>query len=86
MSWFTYMVKCADNSLYTGITTSLERRLDEHNGISNGGAKYTKTRRPVTLVYHEACEDRATACSREYQLKQLSRRQKLDLLHSIGHD
>ncbi|WP_232819329.1 GIY-YIG nuclease family protein [Saccharospirillum mangrovi] len=78
--WFVYMVRCADDSLYTGVTTNPERRLREHNGELVGGARYTRTRRPVTLVYTEACADRSTAGQREAAIKAHSRRQKLALL------
>ena len=63
------MVECADGSLYTGITNDLSRRIGAHN--SGDGAKYTRSRRPVTLVYTECCEDRGAALRREYQIKQL---------------
>ncbi len=74
------MLKCADNSLYTGITTDVERRVDEHNHCNKKGARYTRARRPVNLVYQEACTNRAHASQREYALKQLSHAQKLDLI------
>lgn len=80
MNWHIYIVQCADGSLYTGITTDTERRLLEHNGDNKKGARYTRARRPVKLVYQEACENRADASSREHQLKKLSRREKLRLL------
>jgi len=74
------MVKCSDNTLYTGITTNLERRLEEHNG-SDRGAKYTKARRPVTLVYSEEYENRSEASKREYAIKKrMSREEKLALI------
>ncbi len=74
------MVQCADNSLYTGITTELERRVKEHNE-SEKGAKYTKVRRPVHLVYSEKHPDRSTASKREYEIKKkMSREEKLNLL------
>ena len=74
------MVQCADNSLYTGITTELERRVKEHNE-SEKGAKYTKVRRPVHLVYSEKYPDRSTASKREYEIKKkMSREEKLNLL------
>ena len=74
------MVQCADNSLYTGITTELERRVKEHNE-SEKGAKYTKVRRPVYLVYSEKHPDRSTASKREYEIKKkMSREEKLNLL------
>jgi len=79
MTWNVYMLQCADNSLYTGITTDLERRVMEHNTDNKKGARYTRVRRPVNLVYQEACEDRAHASTREYQLKKLTRVEKLKL-------
>lgn len=73
------MLQCADNSLYTGITTDVERRVMEHNTDNKKAARYTRVRRPVNLVYQEACEDRAHASTREYQLKKLARIEKLKL-------
>ncbi len=76
--WTVYILQCADDTLYTGITTDVERRLNEHN---NGtGAKYTKGRGPMVLAYTEACENRSLASKREIQLKQLSRAAKLKLI------
>ena len=66
--YFVYILKCADETLYTGIATELERRIDEHNG-SNKGAKYTRARRPVRLVYSEEYPDRSAASKREYEIK-----------------
>ncbi len=80
MKYFVYILECSDNTLYTGITTDLQRRLEEHNS-SDKGAKYTKIRRPVTLVYDEVCQDRSSASKREYEIKHLSRKHKLELLH-----
>ncbi len=74
------MLRCADDSLYTGITTDVDRRLDEHNTDNKKGARYTRVRRPVELVYQEVCQNRAQACSREYQLKKLPRVEKLKLV------
>ena len=74
--WFTYLLRCADNSLYTGVTTDLQRRLFEHNNSNKLGAKYTRARRPVYLAYAEKNGDRKTACQREYQIKQLKKQQK----------
>ena len=82
MNWTVYILRCADDSLYTGITTNLERRLDEHNNDDLKGAKYTRTRRPVSLAYQEACKDRSNATKRELQLKRLSRAKKISLLNS----
>ncbi len=80
MAYFVYILKCADETLYTGITTDLERRVEEHNS-SDKGAKYTKLRRPVELVYSEKSENRSTASKREYVIKKFSRAQKLELIN-----
>jgi putative endonuclease len=74
------MLQCADSSLYTGITTDVKRRLEEHNSDNKKAARYTRARRPVLLVYQEHCDDRADASSREYQIKKLTRTEKLRLL------
>ena len=78
--WFVYMVRCADESLYTGVATDVSRRVAEHNGENGLGARYTRSRRPVSLVYQEPCDNRSQACQREYAIKQLSRRAKLAML------
>ncbi|MFK7862266.1 MAG: GIY-YIG nuclease family protein [Granulosicoccus sp.] len=82
--WALYIVECNDGSLYTGVTTDLDRRVSEHNGCGPGangrGAAYTRGRRPVTLVYHEQHFDRSEACKREFFVKQLSRTDKLQLI------
>jgi putative endonuclease len=80
--WHVYILRCADGSLYTGITTDLDRRLAEHNAGAAAGARYTRARLPVTLVYQEAALDRAAAARREWQIKQLARADKLALLQS----
>jgi len=77
--WFVYILSCCDNSLYTGITTDLERRIHEHNE-GNKGAKYTRARRPVKLVYSEPASDRSSATRREMELKSLSTDKKRDLI------
>jgi len=79
--WFLYMVRCADDTLYTGITTDVARRISEHNSDDRVGARYTRTRRPVQLVYTEQVESRAAAASREAAIKKLTRRQKLALFN-----
>jgi len=79
MEYFVYIVKCSDETLYTGIATDIKRRLEEHNNSSKG-AKYTRVRRPVELVYSEVCEDRSSATKREYLIKKLSRKEKLELI------
>ncbi|GLX82824.1 GIY-YIG nuclease family protein [Thalassotalea eurytherma] len=81
-SWYVYFVRCADNSLYGGITTDLKRRVAEHNNDNKKGAKYTRTRRPVTLVYSEQCLDKSSAAKREYQIKHLSKKAKELLVQS----
>ena len=75
---YTYIVKCRDGSLYTGWTTDLDRRVKAHN--EGTGARYTKSRRPVELVYHETFETKEEAMRREYAIKQLTRAQKLALI------
>lgn len=79
MSYFVYILQCNDNTLYTGIATDVERRVTEHNN-SDKGAKYTKARRPVKLVYTEESLDRSSASKREYEIKKLSRTEKLRLI------
>ncbi len=79
-SYFTYIVLCADNTLYTGIATDLKRRIEEHN-FSDKGAKYTKARRPVKLVYSEKHPDRSSASKREYHIKKMSRKEKEILIN-----
>ena len=81
--WFVYIVRCADDSLYTGITKDVDRRIQEHNNDDSLGAKYTKARRPVVMVYQEACESRSAATKREYEIKLLSRKDKNILLSQI---
>ncbi len=78
MNWFVYLLQCADDSLYTGITIDLAQRLKQHN--LGKGAKYTASRLPVELVWQETVGDRQAALKREYQLKQLSRAEKLRLV------
>lgn len=79
MSYFVYILKCNDGSLYTGITKDVTKRLEEHN-TSDKGAKYTKARRPVSLLYEEPSKDRSTASKREYAIKKLTRAKKLQLI------
>ncbi len=73
------MLRCADGSLYTGITTDVTRRVAEHNGDGDAGARYTRSRRPVQLVYAEAAASRAEATRREAAIKRLDRTHKLAL-------
>jgi len=78
--WFVYVVRCSDNSLYTGVTTDPVRRLRQHNGELVGGAKYTRARRPVELVWDEQHADRSSATQREYAIKQMTLLQKTQLI------
>jgi len=73
--WFLYVLRCSDDTLYTGITTDVSRRLNEHNTGSRG-AKYTSARRPVELVCWIDFKDRSSAQKAEYKFKQLTRKQK----------
>ena len=75
---YTYMVRCSDGSLYTGWTNNLEKRIHDHN--MGRGARYTKSRLPVTLLYYETFETKEEAMRREYAIKQMTRAQKLALL------
>ncbi len=78
---YVYILKCNDQTLYTGWTNNIEKRLKEHN--LGKGAKYTRSRRPVTLAYTEIFETKSEAMKREYQIKQLSRLQKFELIEGI---
>lgn len=75
---YVYILKCKDNTLYTGYTNDLEKRVKTHN--EGKGAKYTKCRRPCKLVYYEECETKNEALSREAQIKKLKREDKLKLI------
>lgn len=77
--WFVYVLRCADGTLYTGVTTDVLRRVEEHNA-STKGAKYTRVRRPVALAYQEQLPDRSSACAREAAIKKLSRQEKTALI------
>ncbi len=78
--WNIYILQCSDNSLYTWVTTDLERRVRQHNWDLVWGAKYTRVRQPVKVVYSEEYEDRSSACKRESEIKKLSRTEKLELI------
>ena len=77
------MLKCADDTIYTGITTDIDRRLYEHNE-SELGAKYTKARRPVILIHKEVYQNRAEASKREAEIKKMSRSDKMKLHRSMS--
>ncbi|MCH7695139.1 MAG: GIY-YIG nuclease family protein [Proteobacteria bacterium] len=74
--WYVYLVRCADDSLYTGITIDIDRRIAEHNHNNRLAASYTCARRPVSLVYQETCLSRSAAVKREYVIKQMSKQEK----------
>lgn len=74
--WFVYILRCADDSLYTGIAIDVTRRIDEHNGKLPGGARYTRGRRPVRLLHSEQVASRAEACHREMEIKRLKKSEK----------
>lgn len=78
--WCVYLLHCADGSYYTGVTADIERRLRQHNGDLVGGARYTRGRRPVTLAWVEAAEDRSTAQQRERVVRRLPRLAKQRLV------
>ncbi|MDO6462425.1 GIY-YIG nuclease family protein [Granulosicoccaceae sp. 1_MG-2023] len=77
--WQVYILRCADGTFYTGVTRELARRVKEHNECDKRGARYTRARRPVQLIYREPAADRRAACKREWAIKRLSRKQKAQL-------
>ena len=77
-SWFVYILRCADGTLYTGITTDLARRIQQHN--AGTASRYTRSRRPVELVYREPQRSQSLALRREAAIKKLTRRQKLGMI------
>jgi putative endonuclease len=83
MCWFVYLVRCSDNSLYAGIAKDVERRVNEHNSSNKLGAKYTKARRPVELVYQENADSRSDASKKEHKLRTLSKPEKEKLVSSF---
>ena len=78
--WFVYIVRCTDNTLYTGICKDVMRRIEEHNSSGALAASYTRARRPVSLVYSESAETRSAALKREYEIKQLTRHENDEFL------
>jgi len=77
-TWFCYILRCADDTLYTGITNNLEKRLTAHN--AGTAAKYTRARSPVKMVFIEPCADKSSALKREIAIKKLNRERKLSLI------
>jgi len=81
MKFYTYILKCADDTLYTGYTENLTERIKTHNGeTKRAGAKYTRSRRPVKLVYSEAFKNKSAAMKREIEIKKLTRSEKQTLI------
>lgn len=80
MAYSLYILRCSDGTYYTGITTDIERRITEHNGLSPRGAKYTSARRPVELVYQAGFPTRSDALKEEFRIKKLSRDEKQVLI------
>jgi len=83
MGWFVYMIEASDGSLYTGVTTDVERRFAEH-GDSDKGAKFFRGRKPVKIVYQQDHPDRSSALKREAEIKKLTRENKLLLIGKSG--
>ena len=81
---YTYIVRCKDDTLYCGWTNNLEKRITSHN--QGTGAKYTRNRRPVELVYYETFDTKEAAMRREYEIKQMSRNQKIALIYKNWSD
>lgn len=82
--WRVYLLECADGSLYCGITTDLDRRLAQHNGLAPGGARYTRGRRPVRLLASRPCRDKPSALRLELAVKALPHGKKLAFLRKEG--
>ncbi len=83
--WLVYILECADGTLYCGVTTDLDRRIAEHNGALPGGARYTRSRRPVRVAASAVCTDRSSACSLEARIKRLPRAEKIAFLRESSH-
>jgi predicted GIY-YIG superfamily endonuclease len=81
-TWFVYILRCADGTLYTGITKDIARRCQQHNGGT--ASRYTRSRRPTELLYHESCSNQSEALKREAAIKALTRQQKLSLMRLAG--
>ena len=79
--WYVYMVRCNDGTLYTGITNELEKRIKAHNS-GKDGARYTRSRRPVKLVYSEKAGSKSIAAKLEYKIKKMTRAKKKEMINS----
>ena len=82
-NWTIYILECGDKTLYCGITNDVDRRLRQHKGEIKGGAKYTKSRQPLMLVYSEKAASRSEALKREYVIKKLDRKEKKILMKGV---
>lgn len=85
MDWKVYIIRCDDGTLYTGVTTDVERRFREHRDLP-AGAKYFNGRKPIEVVYCENHQDRSSACKREAMIKKLSRNEKLKLIANVDEE
>ncbi|MDR1776299.1 MAG: GIY-YIG nuclease family protein [Desulfovibrio sp.] len=83
-SWHVYLLECSDGTYYCGVATDMARRLEQHNGLLPGGAKYTRTRRPVRVIASRLCADKSGACRLEYAVKSAPREKKLDVLFRLS--
>ena len=85
-AWHVYLVECADGTLYCGITKDIARRMDEHNGLLPGGARYTRGRRPVILPARKTCATKGEALKLEWAIKSRPREEKLSFMQHYGQD
>ena len=85
MTYILYILRCSDSTYYTGITTDIDRRISEHNGLSPKGAKYTSSRRPVELIYQTGFSSRSEALKEEMRIKKLTRAEKEILIAAAVH-
>lgn len=84
LGWFIYILKCSDNTFYTGITNDLKKRINKHN--RGTGSKYTRSRLPVSFVYIISTDNRSTASKEEYRIKKLNRYNKIELISTNEYD
>ena len=84
--YYAYILLCSDGTYYVGKTINPENRILQHNGIKKGGAKYTRSKRPVVLSYVESFESNKLACQKERELKKLSHQQKMHLCHNFSNN
>jgi len=79
--FYVYILECANSSFYTGITNNIQNRINQHNGLEKGGAKYTRANGPVKLIYKEKHPTKSDAMKREWEIKQMSRSDKILLIN-----